>query len=301
MSAAYDWMDYSERMLRARDREDPGRRVPGADAAGSTTTRATAACRLRVETKVIVEGDEITIDLTGSNPEVPTGYNVPFEGSLLVGALLRGAHDPARRGDVPRARAAERRRLPAGEGDRAEGDDLQPDLPARVLLALLPGAARRRQHDPRARRRAAGEGHGRQLGRHPLLRLLGLLRGDGRVLALPRGERGLVRRPLRQGRDGLGRQPDGEHAQQPDRGARHALPDALRPVRAAAGAGRAREAGAAASGSSAATASSSTASTPARATARTTRRAASSAAGTGSSPRAARTPTRAARRSCRRR
>jgi len=39
---------------------------------------------LRVETSVIVEGDEITIDLTGSNPEVPTGYNVPFEGSLLV-------------------------------------------------------------------------------------------------------------------------------------------------------------------------------------------------------------------------
>jgi N-methylhydantoinase B/oxoprolinase/acetone carboxylase alpha subunit len=33
---------------------------------------------------VVVEGDEITIDLTGSNPEVPTGYNVPYEGSLLV-------------------------------------------------------------------------------------------------------------------------------------------------------------------------------------------------------------------------
>jgi N-methylhydantoinase B/oxoprolinase/acetone carboxylase alpha subunit len=42
--------------------------------------------RLRVETKVVVEGDSITIDVTGSNAEVPTGYNVPFEGSLLVGA-----------------------------------------------------------------------------------------------------------------------------------------------------------------------------------------------------------------------
>src|SRR4029078_6230404 len=40
--------------------------------------------QLRVEVRVIVEGDEITIDLTGSNPEVPTGFNVPFEGSLLV-------------------------------------------------------------------------------------------------------------------------------------------------------------------------------------------------------------------------
>src|SRR5436305_2289685 len=40
--------------------------------------------RLRVETRVVAEGDTITIDLTGSHPEVPTGFNVPFEGSLLV-------------------------------------------------------------------------------------------------------------------------------------------------------------------------------------------------------------------------
>ena len=221
---------------------------------------------------MIVEGDEITIDLTGSNPEVPTGYNVPFEGSLLVSCYYAVRTILLDEVDVPRARAAERRRLPAGEGDRAEGDDLQPDLPARVLLALLPDPARGRQRQPRAGRGAAGEGHGRQLRRDPLLRLRRLRRVAGRVLALPRGERGLLRRPLRQGRDGLGRQPDGEHAQQPDRGARHALPDALRPVRAAAGAGRARASGAAASGSSAATASSSTGPTRARATARPTRR-----------------------------
>src|SRR5581483_9141009 len=42
--------------------------------------------RLRVETKVVVEGDSIAIDLTGSEAEVATGYNVLFEGSLLVGA-----------------------------------------------------------------------------------------------------------------------------------------------------------------------------------------------------------------------
>ena len=30
----------------------------------------------------------ITVDLTGSNPEVPTGYNVPFEGTLLVAAYF---------------------------------------------------------------------------------------------------------------------------------------------------------------------------------------------------------------------
>ena len=44
MSAAYDWMDYSERMLRERDREDPRRRVRPRRSAGSTTTRATATC-----------------------------------------------------------------------------------------------------------------------------------------------------------------------------------------------------------------------------------------------------------------
>ena len=36
--------------------------------------------RLRVETTVIVDGDEITIDLTGSNAEVPTGLQRPVRG-----------------------------------------------------------------------------------------------------------------------------------------------------------------------------------------------------------------------------
>ena len=37
---------------------------------------------------MIVKGDEIMIDLTGSHPEVQTGYNVPFEGTLLVAAYF---------------------------------------------------------------------------------------------------------------------------------------------------------------------------------------------------------------------
>ena len=44
MSAAYDWMDYSERRAARRDREDPGRRVRRRSWAGWTTTHATAAC-----------------------------------------------------------------------------------------------------------------------------------------------------------------------------------------------------------------------------------------------------------------
>lgn len=41
-----------------------------------------------IETTARIENDEITIDLTGSNPEVSTGYNVPFGGSLLVAAYF---------------------------------------------------------------------------------------------------------------------------------------------------------------------------------------------------------------------
>jgi N-methylhydantoinase B/oxoprolinase/acetone carboxylase alpha subunit len=83
MSAAYDWMDYSERMLREQIAKLPD----GEYAAPTGWLDDDARNRdvpLRVETKVVVEGDEITIDLSGSNLEVPTGYNVPFEGSLLV-------------------------------------------------------------------------------------------------------------------------------------------------------------------------------------------------------------------------
>jgi N-methylhydantoinase B/oxoprolinase/acetone carboxylase alpha subunit len=85
MSAGYDWMDYSERMLRAQIAKIPDGeyRAPTGWLDDDARNRGT---RLRVETTVRVEGDSVTIDLTGSNPEVPTGYNVPFEGSLLVGA-----------------------------------------------------------------------------------------------------------------------------------------------------------------------------------------------------------------------
>jgi N-methylhydantoinase B len=83
MSAAYDWMDYSERTLRSEIAKIPDGTY-GPVVGWLDDDARNRDVRLRVETRVIVEGDEITIDLTGSNPEVPTGYNVPFEGSLLV-------------------------------------------------------------------------------------------------------------------------------------------------------------------------------------------------------------------------
>jgi N-methylhydantoinase B len=87
MSAAYDWMDYSERMLRAEIAKIPDGTY-GPVVGWLDDDARNRDVRLRVETRVIVEGDEVTIDLTGSNAEVPTAYNVPFEGSLLVAAYF---------------------------------------------------------------------------------------------------------------------------------------------------------------------------------------------------------------------
>lgn len=87
MSTAYEVMDYSEGMLRQEIQKLPdGEYV--APTAWLDDDARNRDVRLRVETKIIVEGDNITIDLTGSNAEVPTGYNVPYEGSLLVGAYF---------------------------------------------------------------------------------------------------------------------------------------------------------------------------------------------------------------------
>jgi N-methylhydantoinase B/oxoprolinase/acetone carboxylase alpha subunit len=87
MSAAYDWMDYTERMLRAEIANIPD----GEYVAPTAWLDDDARNRdkpLRVETKVSVAGDQITIDVSGSNDEVPTGYNVPLEGTLLVAAYF---------------------------------------------------------------------------------------------------------------------------------------------------------------------------------------------------------------------
>jgi N-methylhydantoinase B len=85
MSAAYEWMDYSERMLRQEIEKIPDGEYQAPTGWLDDDAR-NRGIRLRVETKVVIEGDSVKIDLTGSNAEVPTGFNVPFEGSLLVGA-----------------------------------------------------------------------------------------------------------------------------------------------------------------------------------------------------------------------
>ena len=60
-----------------------------------------------------------------------------------------------------------------------KGAIYNPNFPRACFSRFMPGAARRRQHDPRARRRAARQQvDGGQLRRHPLLRVRGLRRGD---------------------------------------------------------------------------------------------------------------------------
>jgi N-methylhydantoinase B/oxoprolinase/acetone carboxylase alpha subunit len=82
MGTAYYWMDYSEKMLRAEIEKIPDGEYHAEgwlDDDGKNRDRP-----LKVNVTVRVKGNDIEIDLTGSAPEVDTGFNVPFEGSLLV-------------------------------------------------------------------------------------------------------------------------------------------------------------------------------------------------------------------------
>jgi 5-oxoprolinase (ATP-hydrolysing) len=82
LAAARRWMDYSERMLRQEIAKVPDGRyeteVGWLDDDGKNRGE-----QLPVKVAVEIEGDEITFDLTGSSPEVPTGYNCPFEGTTV--------------------------------------------------------------------------------------------------------------------------------------------------------------------------------------------------------------------------
>jgi 5-oxoprolinase (ATP-hydrolysing) len=85
--AATAWKDYSERMLRREIEKVPDgvyeSPVAWFDNDGQTLDRP-----LAIATKVIVEGSDMTIDLEGSSPEVPTGINVPFLGSTQMAAYF---------------------------------------------------------------------------------------------------------------------------------------------------------------------------------------------------------------------
>lgn len=76
------WIDYAEKMLRQEIAKIP-------DGVYETETGYldddghNYGEKLPIVVKVIVDGDEITYDLTGSSPQVPTAYNCAFEGTTV--------------------------------------------------------------------------------------------------------------------------------------------------------------------------------------------------------------------------
>ena len=104
MSASEDLMDYAERRLRQRIADVPDG-VYEAPVGWLEDDGKNFGERLKIATRVIVDGSDIYIDLTGSNAQVETGFNCPFEGSVLPTAnfavralLLDEAQDG---GDIP--------------------------------------------------------------------------------------------------------------------------------------------------------------------------------------------------------
>jgi N-methylhydantoinase B/oxoprolinase/acetone carboxylase alpha subunit len=87
MRAATAWKDYSERMLRAEIERIPDG-VYEAPVALFDNDGQTLDVPLPIRTKVIVQGSDLTVDLEGTSPEVPTGINVPFLGSTQMAAYF---------------------------------------------------------------------------------------------------------------------------------------------------------------------------------------------------------------------
>lgn len=81
-AACRELMDYTERMLRAEIAK-----IPDGDYTAEgflDDDGRTRNVTLPVKVTVRVRGDGIEIDTTGSSPQVPTCFNVPFEGSTKV-------------------------------------------------------------------------------------------------------------------------------------------------------------------------------------------------------------------------
>jgi len=83
--AADQLMDYAERIMRHRISEIPDGEYQAEgylddDGRNRETT-------LPIKVTVRVTGDEVEVDLTGSADQVPTAFNVPFEGSTKVAAF----------------------------------------------------------------------------------------------------------------------------------------------------------------------------------------------------------------------
>ena len=82
-TAVDEWLDYCESMMRAQIEAVPD---------GSWQAEGwldddgrTRDVPLKVSVRVTIDGSDVICDLTGSEPNVPTGFNCPFEGSTVPG------------------------------------------------------------------------------------------------------------------------------------------------------------------------------------------------------------------------
>ncbi|MHA6800258.1 hydantoinase B/oxoprolinase family protein [Bounagaea algeriensis] len=82
MSAASQWMDYSEHMVRRKIREIPDG-VYEAPPNYLDDDGKNRGVPIKVAVNVTIDEDDVVVDLSGSNQQVPTAFNVPFEGSVL--------------------------------------------------------------------------------------------------------------------------------------------------------------------------------------------------------------------------
>jgi 5-oxoprolinase (ATP-hydrolysing) len=85
LGAAGAWLDYSERMLRQEIAKIPDG-VYEAELGYMDDDGKNRGKLLPVKVKVIVEGDTLTIDVTGSSEETETAFNSPYEGAVVSGA-----------------------------------------------------------------------------------------------------------------------------------------------------------------------------------------------------------------------
>ena len=85
LGAAGAWLDYSERMLRQEIAKVPDG-VYEAELGYMDDDGKNRGKLLPVKVKVLIEGDSLTIDVTGSSDEVETAFNSPYEGAVLSAA-----------------------------------------------------------------------------------------------------------------------------------------------------------------------------------------------------------------------
>lgn len=80
--AGQAWIDYSERMLRQEIEKIPDGRYE-TEVGYLDDDGRNYGTKLPVKVAVVVDGDEISYDLTGSSDQVPTAYNCAFEGTTV--------------------------------------------------------------------------------------------------------------------------------------------------------------------------------------------------------------------------